>query len=130
MKVLLDTHTLLWYALNDPQLSKTAESAILDPANQVYVSPAAYWELAIKISIGKLTVQQPFEDFLDACENQYRFELLPIAPAHTAQVATLPFPTKHRDPFDRLLVAQAIVEQMPVVSGDAALDAYPVTRIW
>lgn len=130
MKLLLDTHTLLWYALNDPQLSKTAESSILDPANEVYVSSATYWELAIKISIGKLTVQQPFTDFLDACDNRYGFELLPIAPAHTAQVATLSFPGKHRDPFDRLLVAQAIVEQMPIVSGDGKLDACGIQRIW
>lgn len=130
MKVLLDTHTLLWYALNAPQLSKTAESSILDPANDVYVSPATYWELAIKVSIGKLTVQQPFEEFLDACENQYRFELLQITPAHTAQVATLPFPPKHRDPFDRLIIAQAMVEQISVVSMDPEFDAYPVTRIW
>jgi len=130
VNILLDTHTLLWYALNNPQLSKTAESSILDPANEVHVSPATYWELAIKISIGKITVQKPFTDFLDACENRYGFERLPITPAHTARVATLPFPTKHRDPFDRLLVAQAIVEQMPIVSGDVAIDAYPVTRIW
>jgi PIN domain nuclease of toxin-antitoxin system len=130
VRLLLDTHTLLWYALNDPHLSGTAESAILDPASQVFVSPASYWELAIKISIGKLALQRRFEDFLDACEYQYRFEVLPITAAHAAQVATLPFPGTHRDPFDRLLIAQAIVEQMPVVTGDPEFDEYPVKRIW
>ena len=128
MKLLLDSHALLWFALNDPQLSATANAAILDPANGVYVSPATYWELAIKVSIGKLTVQQPFEKFLDACEQ--RFQLLPINAAHALQVAKLPFPPRHRDPFDRLLIAQAMLEQMTVISNDSAFDAYSVPRIW
>jgi PIN domain nuclease of toxin-antitoxin system len=130
VKLLLDTHTLLWYVLDDPQLSAAAQAAIMEPANEVYASPASYWELAIKISIGKLTVQQPFEDFLDACESRYRFQLLPITARHTVQVSTLPFPQNHRDPFDRLIVAQALVEQMTVVSGDVQLDAYGVSRLW
>lgn len=130
MKLLLDTHALLWYTLDDPKLSQQAEALILDTANEVYVSPATYWEMAIKISLGKLTVPQSFENFVDACAQQYGFELLPIAPSHTVTVSTLPFPKNHKDPFDRMLVAQAIVEQMPVISADAALDEYPVTRIW
>jgi PIN domain nuclease of toxin-antitoxin system len=128
VNLLLDTHALLWHALNDPQLSANARSAILDPANEVFVSPANYWELAIKASIGKLTVQQPFEDFLTACEA--RFQLLPIASAHAVQVSLLPYPPNHRDPFDRLIVAQAIVEKMSVVSIDVELDRYPIARIW
>lgn len=128
MKLLLDTHTLLWHALNDSRLSAAARAAIVDLANEVFVSPATYWELAIKISIGKLTVQQPFEDFQRACEA--RFPLLPIATAHTAQVAKLPFPPNHRDPFDRLMIAQAMVEGMLIVSADAAFDSYAVSRIW
>ena len=130
MKLLLDTHALLWYTLDDPKLSQQAETLILDAANEIYVSPATYWEMAIKISLDKLTVPQPFENFLDACEQQYGFELLPISPAHTVAVPSLPFPKSHRDPFDRMLVAQAIVEQMLIVSRDQSLDDYPVTRIW
>lgn len=84
MKLLLDTHALIWHAVNDPRLSVNARSVILDAANAVFVRPATYWELAIKISIGKLTLQQPFEEFLDACEQ--RFALLPIVAAHTVQV--------------------------------------------
>lgn len=128
MKLLLDTHALLWHALNDAKLTDNARAAIQDTSNEVFVSPATYWELAIKISIGKLTVQRPFDDFLDACEA--RFPLLPIEAAHTAQVARLPFPPNHRDPFDRLIIAQAIVEQMSIVSADAAFDTYSLSRIW
>lgn len=130
MRLLLDTHTLLWYTLNDPQLSATAQSEILDSSNDVCVSPVSYWEIAIKVSIGKLTVQQPFEDFIDVCRSQYFFSLLPIEPEHTACVASLAFPPNHRDPFDRLLIAQAMVEQIPIVSGDTAFDCYSVTRVW
>lgn len=130
MNLLLDTHALLWYTTSDPQLSPVAASAIADPANDVFMSPASYWEIAIKVSIGKLTLHQPYEDFVDACLNRYRFVILPIEPRHTARVAVLPFPRNHKDPFDRLIVAQAIVEGMGVVSADSALDAYGITRIW
>jgi PIN domain nuclease of toxin-antitoxin system len=130
VKLLLDTHTLSWYTLDDPKLSQRAATMILDAANKVYVSPATYWEMAIKISLGKLTVPRSFENFLDACAQQYGFELLPVAPAHTVRLSSLLFPKNHKDPFDRLLVAQAIVEQMPILSADIALDEYPVNRIW
>ena len=130
MKFLLDTHALLWYTLGAPQLSRKAESLILNAGNDIYVSPASYWEIAIKISIGKLTVEQPLEKFLDTCEQQYGFQLLAISAAHAVAVSELAFPKNHRDPFDRLLVAQAIVEQMQIIGSDTALDAYPVTRIW
>ena len=128
MKLLLDSHALLWHALNDPKLSATASDAILDPDNDIYISPATYWELAIKISIGRLSVQQPFGDFTAACEQ--RFQLLPIAASHAEHVASLPFPAGHRDPFDRLIISQAVVEGMSIVSADRALDAYSVTRVW
>lgn len=130
MRLLLDTHSLLWYTLNDPKLSATANTLILDAANEILVSPASYWEIAIKISIGKLTVQQPFEDFIDACISQYGFRLLPIHPDHTVRVASLPFSAKHKDPFDRLIVAQALVQSIPLISDDPALDAYGIQRLW
>jgi len=102
----------------------------VDPANEVFLSPASYWEIAIKMSIGKLILHQPYEDFIDACLNRYGFVILAIEPRHTARVATLPFPTNHKDPFDRLIVAQALVEGMGVVSADPQLDAYGILRIW
>jgi PIN domain nuclease of toxin-antitoxin system len=130
VKILLDPHALLWYALDDPRLSKPARSEILTTTNEVHVSPATYWELAIKISLGKLAMHQPFQRFLDACENEYGFHLLPILAAHASRVATLAFPVNHRDPFDRLIIAQAIVEEMAVVTIDPAFNGYPVTCIW
>jgi PIN domain nuclease of toxin-antitoxin system len=130
VRLLLDTHALLWYATNDPQLSKAAADSIVDPANDVFMSPASYWEIAIKVSIGKLALTRPYEDFIDVCVNQYRFAILPVEPRHTALVSRLPFPPGHRDPFDRLIVAQASVEGMSIVSADAQLDAYGVPRLW
>jgi PIN domain nuclease of toxin-antitoxin system len=130
VKLLLDTHTLLWYVVGDPQLSRTAEVSIVDPANDVFISPAAYWEIAIKVSIGKLALHQPYEDLIDLCVNRYGFVILPVEPRHTARVATLPFPPNHKDPFDRLIVAQALADGMSIVSADPKLDAYGVVRIW
>jgi PIN domain nuclease of toxin-antitoxin system len=130
VRLLVDTHALLWYGINDPQLSGTARTLIQDATNEILLSPASYWEIAIKISIGKLALHQPYEDFIDACLNRYGFKVLPIAPSHTGRVATLPFPTKHKDPFDRLIVAQALVEAIAIVSGDQALDVYGVNRMW
>src|SRR3954462_10107717 len=116
MKVLLDTHTVLWFHLADPQLSPAARAAIMDPANENWVSPASYWEVAIKISIGKYAIAQPFEDFWRNAIDMNAFRTLPITPRHAGAVATLPFPpNNHRDPFDRLIVAQALVEGMSIV---------------
>lgn len=128
MRHLLDTHTILWYALGDPQLSRTARALIIDPANEILISPASYWEIAVKVSIGKLTLHRSYEDFMDACQNQHAFSILPILPTHTAGVIGLPL--HHKDPFDRLLIAQAVVEGIPIISADSALDAYPINRLW
>ena len=128
MRVLLDTHTFLWFVLGDSKLSATARKEIENPSNGKFVSPASYWETAIKISIGKYTLPQPYEQFIQKAIDDNGFVILPVEPKHTAVLTNLPF--HHRDPFDRLIVAQAMVEQMPVVSGDPAFDAYPVKRIW
>ena len=130
MKLLLDTHALLWYAINDPQLSSAASAAILDAQNEVYMSAVSHWEMAIKISIGKLQMHSPFREFLETCENEYMFALLPILPTHSVQLSNLPFVANHRDPFDRMLVAQAMVENMTLVSKDEAIDQYSISRIW
>jgi PIN domain nuclease of toxin-antitoxin system len=84
VRLLLDTHALLWYALADPKLSTTARTLILDSANEILISPASYWEIAVKVSIGKLPLHRPYADFLHACLNQYKFVILPIEPLHTA----------------------------------------------
>ena len=128
MRVLLDTHTFLWFLLEDPHLSTTANDLIIDPTNDIEVSPATYWEIAIKVSLGKYALPEPYDIFLEREIATNDFRILPIEPKHTAVLTTLPF--HHRDPFDRLLIAQAMVEAIPILSVDTAFDAYPVTRLW
>lgn len=128
MNMLLDTHTLLWFILGDSQLNSRARQLIQDPDNTKWVSPATYWEIAIKVSLGKYLLQEPYEDLMQRGIDGNGFKILPIIPRHTAILITLPY--HHRDPFDRLLVAQAIAEGMPLISRDEQLDAYPVRRLW
>jgi PIN domain nuclease of toxin-antitoxin system len=128
MRLLLDTHTLLWFYLADPQLSAAARAAIMDPANEKWVSPASYWEIAIKISTGKYIIAQPFEDFMRNAIDANGFRYLHILPRHTAALVAMRY--HHRDPFDRLLIAQAQTEGMTLVSADPIFDAYGVTRLW
>jgi PIN domain nuclease of toxin-antitoxin system len=130
VRLLLDTHAMYWYIEDDPQLSGTARTLIQDASNEILISPASYWEIAIKISIRKWRLNRPYEEFINIGLNQYGFQILPILPTHTARLIGLPFPPGHKDPFDRLLVSQALVEQIPIVSADSALDTYGVTRLW
>ena len=128
MRLLLDTHSLLWFALGDARLSPAALALINDGGNDKLVSPASYWEIAIKVSIGKLALNQSYEDFIDRGIRQNGFDILPIDPRHTGRVAALPF--HHKDPFDRLLIAQALTEGIAIVGADALFDRYGVTRFW
>jgi PIN domain nuclease of toxin-antitoxin system len=106
MKLLLDTHAFLWFVLNDPKLSSTARALVIDPTNTVFLSPASFWEIAIKISTGKYALPQAFDILMLRQIQQNRLTILDITVAHTAVVATLPF--HHRDPFDRMLVGQSL----------------------
>ena len=128
MRLLLDTHSLLWFLLADKALSQPAKQAILDPNHEKLVSPASYWEIAIKISLGKYTLHHPFEAFWSLGLNRTGFQVLPIEVRHAAIVATLPF--HHRDPFDRLLIAQAAADNLTIVSADEQFDSYGVAGIW
>ncbi|HHW75689.1 MAG TPA: type II toxin-antitoxin system VapC family toxin [Xanthomonadaceae bacterium] len=128
MRVLLDTHALYWYIEGDSQLSTTARTLIQDAANEVLISPASYWEIAIEISLGKWQLNRPYADFIAIGLQEYGFLILPILPAHTARLIGMPF--HHKDPFDRLLAAQALAEEIPLVSADTAFDDYGVTRWW
>ena len=128
MRVLLDTHAFLWFVLGDAQLSSMAKSHIFDPINAKLVSPASYWEIAIKIRLGKYTLGEPYEAFMQRAIFGNGFRILAIEPKHTVALTTLPL--HHRDPFDRLLIAQAMVEQIPIISGDTMFDAYLITRLW
>lgn len=127
MNLLLDTHAMLWFWLDSPHLSGSARSTIED-AETVFISPASYWELAIKIRLGKYILPVDYAQFLRQQIGANDFTILPIELTHTAVLTTLPF--HHRDPFDRLLAAQAMAEDLPLVSGDTAFDAYPVQRVW
>jgi|YNPBryunderm2012_1023409.scaffolds.fasta_scaffold01898_6 PIN domain nuclease of toxin-antitoxin system len=128
MRLLLDTHSFLWFISGDERLSSTARTLIEDVHNDVFLSVASLWEMAIKISLGRLRLAQPFEAFISQQISLNRIGLLGITISHTAQVAILPF--HHHDPFDRLLIAQSIVEQMPMVSRDPEFDTYGITRLW
>ncbi len=130
MRLLLDTHTLLWFGLNDPQLSSTAKSLIIDPANEILVSPASCWEIAIKIALKKYALKKPYEEFMYEVIDMNGFNYLSIEPRHAARVISLPQFKHHKDPFDRLLVAQALAEGVSIISSDPRLDAYGVTRLW
>ncbi len=128
MNLLLDTHAMLWFFWDDPQLSSAARALIEDPANRKLVSVVSCWEIAIKVSIGKLNLGEPSGSFLPREITRNLFELLFVTLAHATAVETLPF--HHRDPFDRMLVTQAMLEGVPIVSADTLLDAYPVRRLW
>jgi PIN domain nuclease of toxin-antitoxin system len=128
VRLLVDTHAFLWFITDDPQLSTVAKGLIADPDNEILISPASYWEIAIKVRIGKYTLSAPYETLIEQGIDGNGFKILPIEPRHTAVLTTMPF--HHRDPFDRLIVAQAEIEQAPIVSIDAVLDAYGVQRLW
>jgi len=128
MTLLLDTHTVLWFWWDDPQLSVTARTQICDPANRKLVSPATAWEVAIKVSLKKLDIGGPYRGFFPQHMLRNNFEWLAISDDHLAALVDLPF--HHKDPFDRLLIAQALTEGIPIVSADAQFDAYGVTRVW
>jgi PIN domain nuclease of toxin-antitoxin system len=128
VNLLLDTHTFLWFIAGDSSLSQAARSAIENEGNDLYMSVASLWEIAIKVSIDKLTLSESFEDLIPEQLAENGIELLDISVEHTALIASMPF--HHRDPFDRLIAAQAKVEQMMLVSADDAFDAYEVSRLW
>lgn len=128
MRVLLDTQALLWFLLDDPRLSQKALDTIATPSIEILVSPASHWEVAIKISIGKYKLEEDFEPFFVRHLQINHLTILPIEPRHSALLTGLPF--HHRDPFDRLIIAQALAEAIPLVSSDRQFDAYAVTRIW
>ncbi len=128
MKLLLDTHTLLWFIAGSASLSAYARSLIEDVSNEKFVSIASIWETAIKVSIGKMTLSAPFDVLFPHQLRINGFDLLPVKVKHTSVVTTLPF--HHRDPFDRLLIAQAIEENLTLVSIDDVFDNYGITRLW
>jgi len=128
MNYLLDTYTFLWFITDDKQLSGKATKAIVDPDAVKYVSMASFWEIAIKLNIGKLELDMPFDELLNQMDIN-GFLLLPIAFAHTSALCTLDL--YHGDPFDRLIIAQALVENFIVISKDNNFTKYErLQLIW
>lgn len=128
MRVLLDTHSLLWWLSDDPALTKPARRVIADAANAVYVSAASAMEVATKVRLGKLPQADELAgDFVSRMEGE-RFLLLSVSVEHAVRAGLLP--GAHRDPFDRILIAQAQAEDIPLISNESLFDSYAVRRIW
>jgi PIN domain nuclease of toxin-antitoxin system len=128
VKLLLDTHTLLWFLDDAPQLSLKAKQLIEDPVNSKHVSMVVCWEIAIKAGLKKLDLSEPASTFLPRHLAINHFGLLGIELTHVMHVEDLPL--HHRDPFDRLLAAQSLLDDYSLVSKDAIFDQYGVKRIW
>ena len=123
MRLLIDTHILIWFLEGNNLLSGSRRQIIANSQNNVFVSIASLWKMAIKISVGKLTLAKPLADVIKqiAIED---FEILPILPEHALQVSTLPF--HHRDPFDRIIVAQSQIENLTIITDDNDFKSYGV----
>ena len=128
MMYLLDTHTFLWFINDDLSLSALARGLIEDPENIIYLSIASVWKMAIKVSLGKLDLPSPFTNFINEQMRENNFTLLQITPEHARIVAIMPF--HHRDPFDRLIIAQSQSESLPLIGIDAVFDSYSIKRVW
>ncbi len=127
-RILVDTQSMIWFSENNRQLSKTARATIEREENDCFVSMATFWEMSIKMNLGKLDVKGlTIQEFMEEVDEN-EFITLNINRSHVLENVRLPF--HHRDPFDRIIIAQAIAENMPIVSSDADFDAYPIRRIW
>ncbi|MBK9015355.1 MAG: type II toxin-antitoxin system VapC family toxin [Saprospiraceae bacterium] len=126
-RYLLDTHALIWFMEGERNLSTTAQGIISDARNEILVSIASFWEMAIKISLGKLKLTMSLHEYFQKTE-QSGFLLLQAKPAHVLLIETMPW--HHKDPFDRMLIAQGLVEDIPIVSKEILFDSYGVKRVW
>jgi len=127
MRILLDTHVFIWIATLH-RLSETATAHFLDADNQLYFSMASYWEIAIKIGLGKLTLSDQWVQKIESIMSTNGITWLPIAQAHCQVVTTLPH--LHGDPFDRMLIAQALSEELTLMTADAKIQQYRVPTLW
>lgn len=128
MNLLLDTHVFIWWTISPNRLSKKASELIANPQNILFLSLVSIWEMQIKTQLGKLSFDLPFADLIERQQEVNDLYLLPIELTHIYNLASLP--NHHRDPFDRLLMAQALIENINLISIDKVFDQYPVNRIW
>lgn len=128
MKVLLDTHTFLWWITDSPRLSALAREVIRDSNNELFFSAASGWEIAIKAQLGRLQLPDNLEQFIVDQLSLNTILALPIQLRHALHVYTLP--QHHRDPFDRMLVAQSQIENLPILTADSQIAQYDVETVW
>ncbi len=128
MRALLDTHAFLWWISDDRRLSDRAREIIADGRNELYFSAASGWEISIKAGLGRLEVPEDLQRFISDQLSRNAFQSLPIYLSHALHTRTLP--GHHRDPFDRILVSQALLEEMPLLSADLQISRYPVEVVW
>jgi len=128
MNLLLDTHTFIWWADEPEKLSADALQALEDENNHLLFSLVSVWEMQIKIQLGKMQLSLPLKDLIESQEQANELKVLPVTREHIFALDSLPF--HHKDPFDRLLIAQGMVENAIIVSGDPKLSTYPVTLLW
>jgi PIN domain nuclease of toxin-antitoxin system len=128
LRLLLDTHTLLWWLIKSPSLSSRAQSLLENKQHTIFVSAVSAWEMATKVRLGRLDVAaEVVQNFFWYIERE-RFQAIPVSVEHGIRAGSLPGP--HQDPFDRMLIAQAVAENIPIVSNDRALDGYGINRLW
>ena len=127
MKYLLDTHTFLWFVNDSDEIPEQLFN-LLESDVDLFLSIASLWEIAIKVNIGKLTLPKLYANFVSEQIKLNDIEILPISLEHLNVISTLPL--YHKDPFDRLIIAQSLVENLTVISKDSAFDAYPITKLW
>jgi PIN domain nuclease of toxin-antitoxin system len=128
MRPLVDSHTLIWAVDAPGHLSPAAATALQDPANDLLISAATIWEIAIKVGQSKLTLSSPYRDWMNSAIADLGLGILPVTVEYADAQASLPM--HHRDPFDRLMIAQALTDGIPIVSSDTTFDLYGVTRLW
>ena len=128
LKFLLDTHALLWWLFDDPKLPATLRQLISDPANEIYVSSVSAWEICTKHRLGKLPAAEPLVQNVSAWVARAGLQELPVTLRHAQRAGSWPHP--HRDPFDRMLAAQSVIEDLPLISRDETLESFGVRRVW
>ncbi len=128
MRYLVDTHVFIWWNTSSTRLPAKVQSLFRDPNETLFLSLASVWEMQIKIQLGKLTLPAPLSILLQRQQQTNAIQILPITLPHVLELASLP--DLHRDPFDRLLIAQARVEKASLISDDATIKKYPVTVVW
>ncbi|MGB8685527.1 MAG: type II toxin-antitoxin system VapC family toxin [Candidatus Binatus sp.] len=128
MKLLLDSCTFLWIVADDPHLSATARAMFRDPSNEAFLSVVSAWEIAVKSALGNMPLPEPADSYVPNFRKKELIEPLPLSEEMVLQVVRLPL--IHRDPFDRLLICQAIAEGMAILTPDNRIRQYPVRTIW